>query len=94
MDPRIAELEARKDRLRADVEGLKTALWLLQDRTRTDRQQLECATVVGTKNAKVSPVKRRNCSLAERLATTKHGVDESQILVRKPGLQASRRKSD
>ena len=64
-------------------------------RSRSAGQQVERTPVVGTKDAEVSSVKRRNLPLAERLATTKHScVDESKILVREPGLQARRRKRD
>jgi hypothetical protein len=59
------------------------------------RQQVECATVIGTENAEVSPVKCGNLSFAERLATAKDGrIDESELLVREPGLEAGSGKSD
>jgi hypothetical protein len=44
MEARIARLEAENHRLRSDIESLKNAVWLLEQRTKTD--PLKVATII------------------------------------------------
>jgi hypothetical protein len=46
MDARIAQLEEQMYRLRTDIEGLRTALWGLENRKQTDWFGRACLALI------------------------------------------------
>ena len=46
MDVRIARLKAETHRLRSDIDSLKSTVWLLEQRTRTDWFVRACQVLI------------------------------------------------